>query len=208
MIQIKNLDYKTILIVILAIIVLLLNTCERKPAPGPTVYIKGKPYEVIKTEIDTVIKTVKQIVYKPGKTIYKEPTTYPNESLCYQNLDSVAREFYAVNVYKDTLKLNEGLGYITVTDTITQNNLQGREWKSFVNKVTVNKTTTVKELPRTQLFVGAVAGFDRVKVVNFVGPSLLLKTKKEHIYSLSVGLGPNSALSVQGGIYWKIRLKK
>lgn len=208
MTTIKNLDYKTIIIAILAVIILLLNTCEPSPKPGETIYVKGEPYEVIKTEIDTFVKTVKQVVYKPGKTIYKEPTVYPSDSICYQNLDSVARSYYAMNIYKDTLKLEENLGYITVTDTIRQNELQGRVWKSFVNKVIVKEKVFVKQAPRTQVYIGAVAGFDRVKAVNFVGPSLLLKTKKDHIYSLSVGLSPNNIVAVQAGLYWKIKLRK
>jgi hypothetical protein len=58
------------------------------------------------------------------------------------------------------------------------------------------------------MYIGGVAGFDKVNIVNFVGPSLLLKDKKDKVYSLGVGYSNAKSLSIQGGIYWKIKLKK
>lgn len=206
----KYLDYKTVTIIILGAMVLMLKCCVSfKNTQGAITYVDGKPYETVVTKVDTVFKTVTRVVYKTGKTIYKEPTIYVNDTLPQpKNLDSISKEYYGQNVYLDTLKLENSMGYVTLKDTIFKNAIQNREWKASITQITVNKKVIVKELPKTQVYVGAVVGFDRVKGVNFVGPSLLLKTKKDFIYSLSVGAGPNDALSVQGGLFWKIRFGK
>ena len=56
--------------------------------------------------------------------------------------------------------------------------------------------------------MGLNAGFDRQNVLSNFGPNLLLKTKKDKVYSLGVLLQQNKNISVQGGIYWKIKFKK
>lgn len=204
----KRLDYKSITIAILVAIILILNTCKpSQNTPGAIVTVDGKPYEVVKTKVDTVVKTVTRVVYKTGKVIYKEPTVYV-EPPKQVNKDTVVKDFFAKNVYLDTLKLDNNMGYVTIKDTIAKNEIYNREWKASITQITVNKKVIVKDPPKNQVYIGAVVGFDRVKGVNFVGPSLILKTKKEHMYSLSAGVGPNNSLSVQGGLYWKIRFGK
>ena len=49
---------------------------------------------------------------------------------------------------------------------------------------------------------------DKINLLNYVGPSLLYKTKNDNIYSLGIGYGINKTISIQGGTYWKIKLKK
>lgn len=204
----KRFDYKTITIAILVAIILILNTCKPTGSDtGVMTTVNGKPYEVVKTEVDTVFKTVTRVVYKTGKVIYKEPTAYV-EPPKQVDKDTVVKEYFAKNVYLDTLKLENNMGYVTIKDTIAKNEIYNREWKASITQITVNKKVIVKDPPKNQVYIGAVVGFDRVKGVNFVGPSLILKTKKEHMYSLSAGVGPNNSLSVQGGLYWKIRFGK
>jgi hypothetical protein len=58
------------------------------------------------------------------------------------------------------------------------------------------------------VFIGGVAGFDKVNLVNFVGPSLLIKDKKDKLYLIGIGYSNAKTVSLQGGIYWKIKFKK
>ena len=120
----------------------------------------------------------------------------------------VVKDYYAKRVYIDTLKLADSLGYIVVNDTVSQNSLLGRLWNAQVNKTTIKETLIVKELPKNQVYIGLVGGFDRANVVNFAGPSLLLKTKTDKVYSIGVGYSADKVMSIQGGLYWKIKLKK
>lgn len=202
-----SIDLKTLLIVGLIALLLFSRGCEDKDIPkGGTTVVNGKTYQNITQVIDTVYVPTKQTVYKPGKTIYKETPVFvamPRE------VDTVAilKDFYCKEVYKDTLKLNDGLGYVSVIDTVSQNKIIGRVWNSQVNKIIVKDTKIVKKAPVNQLYIGAVGGFDRVNIVNYVGPTLVLKTKKDKLYSLGIGYGTNKQISLQGGIFWKIKLR-
>jgi hypothetical protein len=201
-----SLDLKTLLIVGLIALLLFSRGCEDKDiTEGGTTIVNGKTYQNITQVIDTIYVPTKQTVYKPGKTIYKETPVFvamPRE------VDTVAilKDFYSKEVYKDTLKLNDGLGYVSVIDTVSHNKIIGRVWNSQVNKIIVKDTKIVKKAPVNQLYIGAVGGFDRVNIVNYVGPTLVFKTKKDKIYSLGIGYGTNKQISLQGGIFWKIKL--
>lgn len=201
-----SLDLKTLLIVGLIALLLFTRGCNDKDiTKGGTTVVNGKTYQNITQVVDTIYVPTKQTVYKPGKTIYKETPVFvamPRE------VDTVAilKDFYCKEVYKDTLKLNDGLGYVSVIDTVSQNKIIGRVWNSQVNKIIVKDTKIVKKAPVNQLYIGAVGGFDRVNIVNYVGPTLVFKTKKDKLYSLGIGYGTNKQISLQGGIFWKIKL--
>jgi len=51
-------------------------------------------------------------------------------------------------------------------------------------------------------------GFDKANIINFAGPSAMLKTKTDKVYTLGVGYSNAKTVAVQGGMYWKIKLKK
>jgi hypothetical protein len=201
-----SIDLKTLLIVTLIGLLIFTKGCNDKDiTKGGTTVVNGKTYQNITQVVDTIYVPTKQTVYKPGKTIYKETPVFvamPRE------VDTVAilKDFYCKEVYKDTLKLNDGLGYVSVIDTVSQNKIIGRVWNSQVNKIIVKDTKIVKKAPVNQLYIGTVGGFDRVNIVNYVGPTLVLKTKKDKLYSLGIGYGTNKQISLQGGIFWKIKL--
>lgn len=207
----KKIDLKTLLIAALIIIILLMRMCDGsgEEENKKIVKIDGKKYEVIKHTIDTVIVPVKQTVYKEGKTIYKEVPIYiqPNPEVKIDTAQ-ILKEFYSKVVYKDTLKLKDSLGYVTITDTITKNSILNRFYDANINKTIIKDILIVKDLPVNQVYIGGVAGFDKTNIVNFLGPNFVLKTKKDKMFSLGFGYGLNNNISVQAGMYWKISLKK
>jgi hypothetical protein len=200
------LDLKTLLIIGLIALLLFTRGCNDKDiTKGGTTVVNGKTYQNITQVVDTIYVPTKQTIYKPGKTIYKETPVFvamPREV----DTVTILKDFYSKEVYKDTLKLNDGLGYVSVIDTVSQNKIIGRVWNSQVNKIIVKDTKIVKKAPVNQLYIGAVGGFDRVNIVNYVGPTLVFKTKKDKLYSLGIGYGTNKQISLQGGIFWKIKL--
>lgn len=203
-----KLDLKSMLLIVLVLIIVLMKTCGNgENKPGDTVKIDGKKYEVVKHDIDTVIVPHNTIVYKKGKDIYHDTTIYVSVPMSFDTL-KVIQDYYAKRVYIDTLKLSDSLGYVIVNDTVSQNSLLGRLWTAQINKTTIKETLIVKELPKNQVYIGLVGGFDNQTVVNFAGPSLILKTKRDQVYSVGVGYSASKVMSVQGGIYWKIKLKK
>jgi len=193
-----------IVILILLIVIAYLRGCGPSN-PEETIDINGTSYIVIKREVDTVYQEVKQVEYREGKTIYKEVPIYVNVPA---DIDTAAvlNEYYSVNVYKDTLQLDSNLGYITITDTIIKNAISGRIWNSNVKYKTIHETIFVTETPKNQYFLGVGGGVMQPNAV-FLGPNLVMKTKKDHLYSLNAGVSSNLGVFVQASANWKIQIK-
>jgi hypothetical protein len=213
----KLLNLKNIAIAVLIAIILLEYFNPGGKMPGRTIRIDGKAYEVIKHEIDTVDVIKTKVVTKKGEDIYHE-TIVEHEVKVPVNVDTnaILKDFYSKVLYKDTLHLPDSLGTVSLLDTISQNKILGRTFNANVKQRTIKETTIVKELPKTQVFYGFTGGFNKADVVSNVGAGLLIKTKKDKIYQLGIGVsnkvtdGTNGSLSpyIGGGVYWKIKLRK
>ena len=186
---------------------------------GRTIKIDGKKYEVLKHTIDTVEVEKVKVVTKKGEDIVHEVIDVDTLVLKeLVNVDSAAilRDYLAKIVYKDTLVLDGGLGTIALTDTITKNRILGRTWDAKVKERIIKEELIVKEPAKTQLYYGLNAGFNKEDYVSAVGAGLILKTKKDKIYNLNIGVnnrtvdGTNGSFSpyIGFGTYWKIKVKK
>ena len=212
----KLLNLKNIALVLLIVIVVFQQCGGNKKTTGEIVKVDGKKYELIKHEIDTVEVVKTKIVTKKGEDIYHEtikeviiPTIVDTQALLH--------DYFAKNIYKDTLQLPDSLGSVSLIDTITQNKILGRTFNASVKQRTIKETLIVKELPKTQVYYGLMGGFNKVDVVSNIGAGALIKTKKDKIYQLGIGVankvgsdGTTGALSpfISGGVYWKIKFKK
>ncbi len=213
----KLLNFKNIVIAALIIFVLLEWFNPGGVMPGKKVFIAGKAYEVIKHEIDTIDIVKTKVVTKKGEDIYHE-TIVEKQVVIPTIVDTQAllKDYYSKVLYKDTLVLPDSLGTVALLDTITQNKILGRTFNANVKQRTIKETMIVKELPKTQVYYGLTGGFNKADVVSNVGAGLLIKTKKDKIYNLGIGVsnrvsdGTNGTLSpyIGGGVYWKIKLKK
>jgi hypothetical protein len=211
----KLLNLKNIAIAVLVVIVLLEYFNPGGKMPGRKIIIEGKAYEVIKHDIDTIDIVKTKVVTKKGEDIYHEtikeviiPTIVDTQALL--------QDFFAKNIYKDTLQLPDSLGTIAMIDTITQNKILGRTFNASVKQRTIKETTIVKELPKTKVFYGLEGGFNKADVVSHLGLGVLINTKQDKIFHLGIGAanrttdGTSGALSpyIGGGVYWKIKFKK
>jgi hypothetical protein len=204
----EKIDFKTIIIFGLVIVIFLLNMCStEKSDDGRTVKIAGKTYTIIKHEVDTVVLPVNQIVYRDGKDIYREQIVYKSVP---SNIDTndIIKNYYSQLIYKDTLKLNDSLGYISIVDTIFNNSISNRKWESHVNKFIVKDITIVKELPKNQFFVGGFAGFNTQLKSIYLGPTIMLKNKKDNAINLGIAVGTGKEVLIQGSIYKIVKFKK
>jgi hypothetical protein len=203
-------DFKIIVILGLIIAILIMRSCKGTRNSGdlvkPVITVDGKKYKVLKQKVDTFMTTRDSIVYRKGKDIYHETVIHDRIPT---NADTIAiiDDYFNKRIYHDTLKLADSIGTVTIADSISQNRLIGRVWHAKVHKYVINNTTIVKDLPKSQLYFGLNMGFDKTSVVNYAGPALLLKTKADHVYSVGVGYSSDKTISIQGGIYWKIKLK-
>ncbi len=213
----KFLNIKNIAIAVLVVIVLLELWNPGGVMPGKTIRIDGKKYEVIKHEIDTIDVIKTKVVTKKGEDIFHEIIQH-DTTVKLVDVDSAAilKDYLSKVVYKDVLVLPDSLGTVAVTDTITKNRILGRTFNANVKQRTIKETTIVKELPKTKIFYGFEGGFNKQDVVSHIGAGILINTKSDKIFNLGIGVanrvidGTNGGLSpyINGGVYWKIRLRK
>jgi hypothetical protein len=182
---------------------------------GKTIMVAGKPYEVIKEIHDTTEVTKTKVVTKKGADIVHE-TIKEVKIPAVVDTAALLHDYFTKNIYKDTLRLPDSLGYVFLTDTITKNQILGRTFNARVKQRVITNTTIVKELPKTKIFYGIEGGFNKADVVSHLGLGVLINTKSDKIYNLGIGVanrttdGTNGKLSayINGGVYWKIRLRK
>jgi len=216
----KYVNFKNIAIVALVIWILLqwFNPGGVMPG-GRTIRIDGKKYEVIKHTIDTVEVEKVKVVTKKGKDIVHEVIdvdTLVLKELVNVDTAALLKDYLAKVVYKDTLKLDGDLGTIALTDTITKNRILGRTWDAKIKERIIKEELIVKEPAKNQVYYGLNAGFNKEDYVSAVGAGVILKTKKDKIYQLGIGVNNRTADGTNGsfspyvgfGTYWKIKVKK
>jgi len=179
----------------LIVIIIMMRSC------GPSI---PDPDVVTVTKTDTVwVKGKDSIVYKPG--IIK---IIPGDTV-YKDVDTVAilKDYFSKVVYNDTIKIDT-FGYVLVKDTITQNRVSNRT--SVLNYkfpvVTNTITNTITLPPKTQLYVGFDIVGASTQPINYFGPSVLLKTKKDQMYTGGVGVTPGG-WGGKFGMLWKVKIK-
>ena len=211
----KFLNIKNIAIALLIVIVVFQQCGGNKKTTGEIVKVDGKKYELIKHEIDTVEVVKTKVVTKKGEDIYHETikeVTIP----AIVDTQALLHDYFAKNIYKDTLQLPDSLGIVSLIDTITQNKILGRTFNASVKQRVIKETTIVKELPKTKFFYGLEGGFNKADLISHLGMGFLINTKSDKMYHLGVGVanrtidGTTGTLApyIGGGVYWKIRLKK
>lgn len=173
------------------------------------VRVQGKPYQVIKHEIDTVEIIKKIFIEKPGADIYHDTTIYVHVPISIDTLE-IIKAYFSKNVYKDTLKLNDSLGFVFIQDTISENKIAYRTYKAEVRERVIRDVTYLKEPPKVQVYYGFEGTFDKQDLFKGVGGGLLVKTKKDKILKFNLGvLNGNEKLDpyLNLGMYWKIGKK-
>ena len=200
------LTIKNILIAIL-IVVVVVQSCQKQQV---------MKVATVSHTIDTIRVTLPpKIVVIPGKDIPHDSTIYVPVPA---NVDTakILKEYFATNVYKDKFVFDEGIGSVSIVDTITQNNIKTRKWTANVNKFIVKETTVVTAPPKRQLYFGVDADFNTKSLINAVGAGFILKSKNDRLYKLGIGVA-NSSIGesstnitpyIGAGMYWKIKLKK
>lgn len=187
----KNLQ--TLLIVVLVVIVLLMRNCSGDPVPVDPVIITK-----IETQYDTITKEVP--VYVPK---YVQKIEYVHDTVIQrQPIDTVAilKDYFATYVYEDKQKL-DSLN-LTIKDSITQNKIVSR---SIEYDLIYPTTTITKEIYlNNREFYWGIDLKGRTDQLNYLGGSILYKTKKKQMYSVGIGVNQSFEPVISGGLYWKI----
>ena len=187
-------------------IILVQRACNKPSVANPTVKVDGKKYELVKQIHDTTYVPYDTIVYINGKDIYHNIKIYDTIPVNVDTI-SILKDYFTKNVYIDTLRFKDSIGYVSITDTIFKNTIANRTFKEYIDIKVITNTTIVKDLPKGQVYLGGTVGIEKPNLL-LIGPSLLYKTKSDKMHGIGAGFNSNLDLYVQGSIYWKIQLRK
>ena len=205
----EKIDFKTLMIIGLIIIILLLQMCggdKKEEGQGDIIKVNGKKYEVVDRKTDTTYITRDSIVYKKGKDIkveVKVPVYIPTQV----DTQTILKDYFSKRFYIDTLDLGQK-SFVIIKDTITENKIFARVFESSITERIINDTLFLKEPPKRQMFAGFQMGFDKKDLINYGGLSLLYKDKKDKIFGLGLGINSKGQPTLMGSMNWKIQLKK
>ena len=189
--------YIIIIAILLSIIIIYKNT---QPTSTNTIKIKQK--------IDTVFVEKTYTKYIKGKDIYQTKIIEKVINIPIKDIDSskVIKDYFSKHLSQNIITLPDSLGTIEIIDTISQNKIIGRKINSNINqKIIYNTKTIIETKHNNQLHIG-ISTLSNLSSF-MIGPSLLIKTKKDNIYSISAYIDNNLNKNIGFNIYWKIKLK-
>jgi hypothetical protein len=201
----KILDVRHFIILTLIVIILFLKTDNN-------VSIK----EIVKETPEKLIHdTILIPEYIQGEYIYHDTTIYV-PTLVEVDSTEILKSFYTKSFKLDTIKLNNNQGFIYLSDSISQNQIISRKWSATLKPKIVRESSTPTPPIKNQVFFGVNGSWSQKDWVNSMGIGVILKTKKDHIYNVGIGVanrttdGTSGELTpyLNGGVYWKIKLKK
>lgn len=199
----RNLPYLTIIILFI-IILIQGRSCDR-----------SNDYII---KIDTVITYIPIEIEVPGKIEYikEDPDTiwiYQDRFIPSKNYDTLklqynqlGNSFFSTRIFTTEFQIAD-YGTIEVTDTVSQNKLQGSSLKTKLSIPTETITITKEQESKRQLYIGPSFTLNSTSLIRSINGGLIYKDKKDKLYSVSIGIDNNAQPNLQLGLYWKIKLK-
>lgn len=189
-----------LLIGVLILIIILMRSCSPSPTlPEKPIIVTKIDTTYISVPVDRIIKTPPITITIPGDIQYID-----------KDIDTLAilKDFFAKRVYIDSIKIDT-LGFVLVKDTISQNRIISRLTENHLSIPIIKETTTITNPPiyKTQLYYGFDIMGSKTEPINYFGANLLLKTKKDKIYTIGAGISPTGGVSYKFGMDWKIKIR-
>lgn len=192
------------LLVLILLLTLFIERCNKpvEPTPPPkivrdTVWVKHDSIVYSKPQ---VIKTIRMNYH--DSLIYIPDTNYSKLVLQYQE---VVNQLLAKNILLDSVRIDTN-GYVKIVDTVQKNLVVGRSTQVNVKYPVIKETVTLYPKPVNQVYIGGDIGGSKTSLINQVRAGVILKNKKDQIFSASVGLGIDGQPTYGVGSYWKIKL--
>ena len=184
-------NIQSLLLVVLVVIIFLMRGCSSTPASTEPRIERDTVTEYITIEKES-------IVYQPKiKYITKvdiDTFLTPVDTL------AILADYYAVRTYEDTQVL-DSLN-ITITDTVSQNQILGRQiaYNFAYPRKTIKETIYINQ---RELYFG-LRGIGNMDQVSYLGGEMLFKNKKKQVYSFGVGVDQNLVPVISLSMYWKL----
>jgi len=196
------------LVTLALVLVVLLQRCEPgKPSEAPTI-IRDTTWIIKDCTINSKPQLIQTIPVDVSRdTIINHYIPDTNYQKLVQQYQDVVSKYLATNLYSDSVRIDT-IGYVKVTDTISQNMLLKRGYRINV-KYPIITETIIKPAPKVnQLYVGGGIEGNKTNLVNQINAGLLFKNKKDQIFGLNAGLTADGQPNVGISSFWKITLKK
>jgi len=184
-------NIQTLLVIVLVVIIFLMRGCSSTPASTEPRIERDTVTEYITIEKES-------IVYQPKiKYITKvdiDTFLTPVDTL------AILADYYAVRTYEDTQVL-DSLN-ITITDTVSQNQILGRQiaYNFTYPRKTIKETIYINQ---RELYFG-LRGIGNMDQVSYLGGEMLFRNKKKQIYSFGAGVDQNLVPVISLSMYWKL----
>lgn len=209
----KYINVKNIIITILVVLLVLTLFNPGGYLPNRTKYelkIDSVPYTVYDTlYIDSLVEVEVEVPFE---------IEVPTQVIITQSVDTmeILKVFYNKKIEKNVLNLPNGVGTISLTDTIAENKIVGRSFDSKIKKQIVRDTLRLPEEKKNKVYFGVNTQVDKPNFINGLGMGLLYQTKEDKIFKVGVGVnnwvkdGINGTFTpyVDAGIYWKIKIRR
>lgn len=187
---------------------------------GVILFLKSDNKPVVREVIkeipgEIVHDTIPVTEYLQGEDIYHDTTIYV-PTLVQVDTAEILKDFYAKVLKVDTIKLNNNQGFVYLVDSISKNNITSRQWSATIKPKIVREPAPEPPKVRNQVYIGLNGAWSQDDWVNSLGTSVLFKTKNDKIFQVGVGVANRTVDGisggftpfVNGGVYWKIKLKK
>ena len=200
--------------IILGLIITLIVLLKSDNNPKIKEVIREVPSEPIHDTIPVEVEVEVPFAVK-GDDIYHDTTIYVPT---YVQVDTAAilQKYYVTNSFIDTIKLNNNQGFVYLNQDVSENKIASRKWSATIKPKIVREPTPEPPPIKNQVFFGINGAISREDWVNSLGMGVILKTKKDHLYQIGTGVANRTVDGVtgefrpfiNGGVYWKIKLKQ
>lgn len=195
------------LVTLILVLVVFLQRCEPpKPAEEPTV-VRDTVWVVKDSLITAKPQLTKTIQIESHDTIINHYIPDTNYSALLVQYQDVVKKYLATNLYSDSVRIDT-IGYVKVSDTLSQNQILKRGYRINVKYPIITNTITLPAPKKNQLYVGGEVEGSLTSLVSGINAGLLFKNKRDQIFGLKAGLNTSGEASVGISSFWKLTLKK
>ncbi len=196
-------NIQTVIIVVLLIIIIFLRECQSNQSNSPLT----KPDTIVKieTKYDTIVETIETYIPEYITEVKWRTRTIHDTIEVHDTIPVdtalVLEDYFKAYAYTDTIK--EDSITLTIKDTITQNRIvsRGIEYSLIYPTTTISKE---KQINKRELYLGFGLGGDKQQL-SYLGGELMLRTKKEQIYGVGLGLNNNFEPILMFKMSWKVK---
>jgi hypothetical protein len=117
----------------------------------------------------------------------------------------ILQDYNVSRAYSDTI--NQDSNIFVIDDTISQNRIKSRSFKSKITEKTIYVKEYYAEKAKYRLYYGIRADFSPSNGLEVLSPGLMLNAKNKALIGLNLNINKNNNMSYSGSLYFKIGKK-